>query len=418
MKIKFLNLVILMSISISVLAQVAINKDDSDPDSSAMLDIKATDAGFLMPRMSQAERNAINLPATGLMIFQTDNTAGYYFYDGSSWSQIGANDIDWIKSGNDMYSGVSGNVGIGTTSPDKKLTVSGNIKATNDVYLLDDLRFTGTNGMWMILNGTTRMRILNNGNVGIGTTSPSAKLDVLSNKKFGIYSDNTKTSKNSVGILGRSRCTQGTGVIGVGNNLSQNAIPTNGTGVCGAGSNTGVFCYSYDSGNNVYGAYFQCLGNSNQYARVEGQFSGVNYKIVGTGSVSTIVKRPDNTIATMFCTEAPEILFQDYGIGELINGRACIKIDSIFSNNIIVTKEHPLKVFIQLEGDCKGVYVTNKTQNSFDVVELQNGNSNVPFSWTIVANRTNDFDRQGNLRSTNIGVRFPDAPEPEKYIMN
>ena len=70
-------------------AQVGINTDGSAPDNSAMLDVKSTDKGMLIPRMTQTQRDAIATPvATGLIIYQTDNTPGFYFYDGSSWVRM------------------------------------------------------------------------------------------------------------------------------------------------------------------------------------------------------------------------------------------------------------------------------------------------------------------------------------------
>ena len=45
---------------------------------------------------------------------------------------------------------------------------------------------------------------------------------------------------------------------------------------------------------------------------------------------------------------------------------------------------HLTNVFIQLKGDCKGTYVTNETKDGFDVVELQNGMSNVKFSYMLL----------------------------------
>ena len=56
----------------------------SSPDNSAKLDVSATDGGLLIPRMTEVQRDAIATPATGLMIFQTDGTVGFYFYDGSA----------------------------------------------------------------------------------------------------------------------------------------------------------------------------------------------------------------------------------------------------------------------------------------------------------------------------------------------
>ena len=46
----------------------AINNDGSNADASAMLDVKSTNKGMLVPRMTTAQRNAISNPATGLMI--------------------------------------------------------------------------------------------------------------------------------------------------------------------------------------------------------------------------------------------------------------------------------------------------------------------------------------------------------------
>ena len=68
---------------------VGINSDGSSPDGSAMLDVKSNMKGMLIPRMTQAQRDAISSPATGLMIYQTDNTTGFYYYNGTAWNQIG-----------------------------------------------------------------------------------------------------------------------------------------------------------------------------------------------------------------------------------------------------------------------------------------------------------------------------------------
>ena len=58
------------------------------PDGSAILDVRSTTKGFPPPRMTQAQRTAISSPAEGLLIFQTDNTAGYYYYTGATWVDI------------------------------------------------------------------------------------------------------------------------------------------------------------------------------------------------------------------------------------------------------------------------------------------------------------------------------------------
>ena len=62
-------------------AQVGVNT--TFPDPSSAMDIKSNDKGLLIPRMDADQRNAINLPANGLMIYQNDNQPGFYYNAGS-----------------------------------------------------------------------------------------------------------------------------------------------------------------------------------------------------------------------------------------------------------------------------------------------------------------------------------------------
>jgi hypothetical protein len=82
----------LLWMAIASVAQVGINADNSAPDSSAMLDIKSTTKGMLMPRMTSALRMAIGNPVNGLMVYQTDGVSGIYYYNGSGWQRIGESD--------------------------------------------------------------------------------------------------------------------------------------------------------------------------------------------------------------------------------------------------------------------------------------------------------------------------------------
>ncbi|MGB4206050.1 MAG: hypothetical protein WBJ84_10595 [Bacteroidales bacterium] len=50
---------------------------------SAVLDIKSTERGLIIPRMTMIQRNAIVSPATGLLIFQTDEISGFYYNAGT-----------------------------------------------------------------------------------------------------------------------------------------------------------------------------------------------------------------------------------------------------------------------------------------------------------------------------------------------
>jgi hypothetical protein len=230
------------------------------------------------------------------------------------------------------------------------------------------------------------------------------------------------------GAIGFGDNTAGTGLIGVGNGgLTAYTV---GSGVSGTGSTVGVYGYADETGVNNPDGTFSAAGgyfanNYSGFAAVavwadpaDGTDNDQNFKIVGTGNVSTIVKDVNETPVIMYAPEAPESLFQDYGVGELTNGTARIQLDPTLTKNIRVDANHPIKVFVQLEGDCNGVYVTDKSANGFTVKELQNGRSNVNFSWSIVATRADEvfYNEKGETRVSHNNLRFPKAPKSLETI--
>jgi len=144
MKIKLVLIAILIISGLQTIAQgVAINEDDSDPDASALLDVKSNDKGVLIPRMTQTQRIAIASPAIGLLVYQTDGVEGFWFRESGGWISlsagvsvpISASDIsggslnsnvldadlqdlaDGSLSGNKVGTGISAsNVSLGTLS--------------------------------------------------------------------------------------------------------------------------------------------------------------------------------------------------------------------------------------------------------------------------------------------------------------
>jgi hypothetical protein len=87
--------------SVQVFAQTGIGT--TAPNASAKLEVAATDKGFLLPRMTSAQRTAITTPANGLLVYQTDGVTGFYVNSGTSasptWSRV---TMDWVITGNDI----------------------------------------------------------------------------------------------------------------------------------------------------------------------------------------------------------------------------------------------------------------------------------------------------------------------------
>src|SRR5215831_6330181 len=70
------------------------------PDASSLLEIKSTSKGLLISRMTQTQRNAIASPATGLLIYQTNATPGFYYYNGTAWTAVTQKSKGWSLTGN------------------------------------------------------------------------------------------------------------------------------------------------------------------------------------------------------------------------------------------------------------------------------------------------------------------------------
>jgi trimeric autotransporter adhesin len=110
---KAIFAVLLFLATLTIQAQIGIGT--TTPAASSKLDVTSTTSGFLAPRMTTSQKNAINSPAIGLMVYQTDSTAGFYYYEGTSWNLL-ASSTRGIP-----YSGATGAVNLGAYD----LTVNG-----------------------------------------------------------------------------------------------------------------------------------------------------------------------------------------------------------------------------------------------------------------------------------------------------
>jgi hypothetical protein len=188
---QFIVLFCILCAVSSAAQNVAVNNDGSTADNSAMLDIKSSTKGLLIPRVTQAQRLAIAGPANGLLVYQTDGQAGFYFNFGSaaspSWVASGAANNTWTILGNSLLATGT----LGTTS---------------------------NNHIDLMTNNTIRGRLSNLGEFFIGatnTTIPGDLMAVVSNSTFP-FAVNGYSGFNGAGVYGSVQAgnTQFAGVQG------------------------------------------------------------------------------------------------------------------------------------------------------------------------------------------------------------
>lgn len=148
MSLKTLLLLFASIATYSISAQVAITTDGSSAHGSAMLEVKSTAKGFLPPRMTQEQIEAITDPAIGLMVFNTTNNRFYFFDSSGGWKEIAigsgtispgcGDNITFTYDGIEVtYGTVSGQ--NGTCWMDRNLGASQVATSSNDHLAFGDL---------------------------------------------------------------------------------------------------------------------------------------------------------------------------------------------------------------------------------------------------------------------------------------
>ncbi len=316
---KRLMTIIFVIFGYHLFAQVGINTDGSNPDASAMLDIKATDKGVLIPRMTEAERIAISSPATGLLVYQTDGHTGFYYFDGSVWTFL-TDDLTAVKKIDDLSDGKSDSDGS-------------SVFLGVDSGLNDDGTGNQNTGLGYqsLYSNTTGF-----GNVGLGYQALYNNADGHDNTATGRYAMYNNTS-------GINNTADGSSALF--NNTTGSHNTADGAGALysntGGSNNTAVGSGAlyYNTGNKNTAVGSGALYNNSDGSNNTGTGSGVLYYNT-TGSNNTadgagaLYSNTDGSNNTAIGSAA--LYYNTSGSRNAVNGAGALYNNTLGSNNTAI----------------------------------------------------------------------------------
>ena len=115
-----------------------------NPDPSAILHLEATDKGFIVPRMPSVKRLAIQSPANGLLVFDTDMNCFYFFTTANGWASLCQAAGGLGVTGATGVTGLTGSTGV--QGPAGANGANGSIGVTGSTGLTGAAGTNGTNG--------------------------------------------------------------------------------------------------------------------------------------------------------------------------------------------------------------------------------------------------------------------------------
>jgi hypothetical protein len=390
---------------------------------------------------------------------RSDSTVGKGLY-GYAGATSGSNYGVYGESYSTLGTGVFG-LAIGTTGVTNG--VSGRTESIDGrgVYGLAN-SVSGLNfGVYGVSNSTTGMGVYGETNATTGSTYGVYGIST-STSGTGVTGQATSSSGYTFGVYGKTDSNNGTGVLGysstatgTGTGVEGHTDSISGYGVFGLADNnsginsTGV--YGRGDGNDSFGvaghAYYSGVGvgawsyGGNLIEAFSGDFPNgtLQFYISGAGDVfangnyyTFSNSSMDSETHATSSIQSAEAWIEDFGRGNLVNGIAVITIAPDFAGVANLSVDY--MVFVTLEGDCQGVYITNKTPATFEVHELNGGASNVPFGYRIVAKQAGaesvrlpvvtlpasvDTERQPDESAQPLQPpQLPPAPTTQEQVQN
>ena len=331
-----------------------------------------------------------------------------------------ANDSDHLAGFNAEHylniDSVSSEQGIYVQNPEGPITTIGiqenainSEKIEDGTLTIDDLNFIPVtnpqNGSFAVNSSSSTEDAI----TGNASSSFSGVAGNNAGTGPGVYGESYSANSEIGAVTGKAKADGGSGVYGQTWSLGKPGgsscavygwAPQNGASVGGAalgvlgrvnsfqGDNASVPCGVFGWATATTGINAGVWGETNSSTGFGVYSAGdlaVNGDFYCNGQKNAVIETSIGYVSVS-CIESPEVWFEDFGEGELANGKSHIELDPLFLETVIINNQYPMKVFVQLNDDCKGVYVV-KGLEAFDVIENDNGSSNAKFSYRIIAKR-------------------------------
>ena len=422
-KFKLILTLVLITACGSLFSQTVVVTDDptyTTGNASSVLDVKSTLKGFLAPRMLASQRAAISSPAAGLLVYQTDGTSGFYYYNGTIWTIVVSGTVfNYLPLTGGTLTGELNTVASSTTTAGLNLPhgaaptspVNGDLWTTtagvysringstigpltnagNNAFVQNGNSFAavarlGTNDNYDFAfetNNAENMRISANGLVGIGTVAPACKLDV------------------AAGVTTTQSVVNATGSI---NDFLQYNVQNTSTGTHAQSG----YSATADNGNATTG--FAWLGINNSTFNFPTAYNiGLANDVSFLGSGQDLyVANANNTKSIIFSTgKAASPYFNEQmritnaglvGIGTV--APAC-KLDvaaGVTTTQSVVNATGSINDFLQY--NVQNTSTGTHAQSGYSAT-ADNGNATTGFAWLGINNSTFNFPTAYNIGLAN-----------------
>jgi hypothetical protein len=279
----------------------------------------------------------------------------------------------------------------------------------------------------------------NVGVYGSGTGTSGIGVDGHGNG-MGVKGIGTATSGTSIGVYGQTANTGGfgvqgespyVGVYGAASGSSQTGagyIPDAGVwgdtggndfaGVYGTADNNWAGLFYNNGSVPTLEAFNLTSGNGLVFETMASDFENDFTCTIDTGAnltCSGTIKGVANVEGgarkvSLYAMQSAENWFEDAGSGQLSNGSTSIALDPTFAQTVNLGVDY--HVFLTPNGDCKGLYVSQKSATSFEVHELGGGHSSVAFDYRIMAKR-NGYE---NVRLADVTEQYQKMAQRHRLL--